>query len=232
MAVSDCIRTCRYCGTQFQRTAKGQPTKYCGAQCRDIAKGRRGLNPHTHQQGGPCGQPQCDRPAYSRGLCCLHYQRRRCGRRVDAPAIPKGTRVARTCRGCGVVMNLIPSAKRTLCSRECRALVRRAVGFDPQIEYRRRRRAAISQGDAIDPIAVFRRDRWRCHLCGTHTPRRLRGTLEASAPELDHIVPLAMGGTHTWGNVACACRQCNSRKGAKPIGQLLLDITADHTVSP
>lgn len=34
MAVSNCSRTCRNCGTAFIRTEKGQPTKYCGLECR------------------------------------------------------------------------------------------------------------------------------------------------------------------------------------------------------
>jgi 5-methylcytosine-specific restriction endonuclease McrA len=39
---------------------------------------------------------------------------------------------------------------------------------------------------------------------------------------LDHIVPLAKGGTHTWNNVQCTCRRCNAGKAAKVIGQMLL----------
>ena len=90
-------------------------------------------------------------------------------------------------------------------------------------------RRAVERGvtaDLIDPIRVFERDGWRCHLCGCKTPRALRGTYEDSAPELDHVIPLAANGTHTWGNVACACRRCNMKKGAKPIGQLLMSFAA------
>lgn len=87
----------------------------------------------------------------------------------------------------------------------------------------RRARKAI-ESESIDPIKVFDRDRWRCHLCGCKTPRRLRGTNEPNAPELDHIVSLADGGSHTWGNVACACRACNGAKGARSVGQLDLGL--------
>lgn len=78
--------------------------------------------------------------------------------------------------------------------------------------------------DRIDPIAVFERDNWRCIHCGVRTPKRLRGTYEDKAPELDHIVSLADGGAHTWGNVGCSCRKCNLEKGAESRGQLGLDI--------
>jgi 5-methylcytosine-specific restriction endonuclease McrA len=74
--------------------------------------------------------------------------------------------------------------------------------------------------DRIDPIKVFERDRWRCQLCGCSTPERLRGQMVDHAPELDHIVPLARGGAHTWSNVQCACRRCNGEKADTPRGQL------------
>lgn len=97
--------------------------------------------------------------------------------------------------------------------------------------YRRKskskRRALIRNAprvDSIDPIEVFERDKWRCHLCGRSTPRRLRGTIKDNAPELEHIVSLTDGGMHTWSNVACSCRKCNLEKGAASFGQIGLDI--------
>lgn len=62
------------------------------------------------------------------------------------------------------------------------------------------RRRAIERGahaDSIDPIAVFERDKWRCHICGIKTKKALRGTYEPLAPELDHITTLADGGKHS-----------------------------------
>jgi 5-methylcytosine-specific restriction endonuclease McrA/endogenous inhibitor of DNA gyrase (YacG/DUF329 family) len=37
MAVSNCSRICRQCGSRFVRSAKGQPTKYCSEQCKHVA---------------------------------------------------------------------------------------------------------------------------------------------------------------------------------------------------
>lgn len=91
------------------------------------------------------------------------------------------------------------------------------------------KRRAVTRGrkaESIDPIKVFERDGWRCQLCGVRTPKRLRGTYEDRAPELDHVVALADGGTHTWGNVQCACRRCNGTKGAESRGQLGLPFAA------
>lgn len=82
-----------------------------------------------------------------------------------------------------------------------------------------------TQVEPIDPFKVLERDKWRCHLCGVKTPKSKRGTHDDRAPELEHIVSLADGGTHTWGNVACSCRKCNIEKGAASHGQLGFDIS-------
>lgn len=87
---------------------------------------------------------------------------------------------------------------------------------------RRRARLRSADNDNVNPFAIFDRDGWRCRLCGVKTPKKLRGTTDARAPELDHILPLSQGGTHTLDNVQCSCRKCNGAKGATPMGQMLL----------
>ncbi|AKR55715.1 hypothetical protein XM25_07875 [Devosia sp. H5989] len=86
----------------------------------------------------------------------------------------------------------------------------------------RKLRERVQEVEAVNPLLVFERDRWTCKLCGRKTPKRLRGTVKPDAPELDHIVPLALGGEHSYRNTQCACRQCNSAKGATAMGQTLL----------
>ena len=59
---------------------------------------------------------------------------------------------------------------------------------------------------------VLRKTRWWqqrlargiCHYCGKKFP--------PSELTMDHIVPLVRGGKTTRGNVAPACRECNSKK--------------------
>ncbi|MHB8123996.1 MAG: HNH endonuclease [Desulfuromonadaceae bacterium] len=76
--------------------------------------------------------------------------------------------------------------------------------------------------EAVNPIRVFERDRWKCQLCKRATPRKLRGTLDDRAPELDHIKPISKGGEHSYRNTQCACRACNLAKSDRPMGQMLL----------
>lgn len=86
-------------------------------------------------------------------------------------------------------------------------------------------RAAILKKEVNSLFKVFDRDGWKCHICGTKTPKKNRGTYKDDAPELEHIISLADGGSHTWGNVACACRKCNISKGARSYGQLGFNIS-------
>ena len=44
--------------------------------------------------------------------------------------------------------------------------------------------------------------------------------------QMDHMIPLAAGGTHTKDNVVPACRECNQRKGARPLEEWLAMIAS------
>jgi len=106
------------------------------------------------------------------------------------------------------------------CSAEKIRLARRVSKLKRRASHR------TADSDSINPIRVFERDRWRCHICGVLTLQKLRGTYHDRAPELEHIVSLADGGSHTWGNVACSCRKCNQAKGQASFGQLGLRFAA------
>lgn len=120
--------------------------------------------------------------------------------------------------------------RRRFCSRVCmkaspswRETTRKVRRNMKQV--RRARQAGVGS-EYVRVMDVFERDGWRCQLCGCATPKRLRGQMVDQAPELDHIVPLAVGGTHSWDNVQCACRKCNAAKGANPLGQPMLRLYA------
>lgn len=65
-------------------------------------------------------------------------------------------------------------------------------------------RTAISKGTRFE---VFKRDGFVCQYCGAHPP--------ATILHVDHIHPVAEGGTNDQDNLVTACADCNLGKGAK-----------------
>lgn len=64
---------------------------------------------------------------------------------------------------------------------------------------------------------VFQRDRHTCQYCGRRAPE-----VEL---EVDHLIPVARGGTDAFENLITSCRECNSGKSAK----LIERFTHGHT---
>lgn len=94
---------------------------------------------------------------------------------------------------------------------EHRAAVAKHVAKNPEGHREReaRRRASIctTQVEKIDLVVVFERDLGLCGLC--------LGPVDLADWHLDHIVPLALGGTHTYDNVQVSHPLCNLKKGAR-----------------
>jgi len=79
---------------------------------------------------------------------------------------------------------------------------------------RRARKRAAAVGNRADNAAVrafyrevAKAERLACFWCKKSVPKDLR--------HVDHIIPLARGGSHTRENLCCACKRCNLTKGAK-----------------
>lgn len=74
--------------------------------------------------------------------------------------------------------------------------------------------------DAVVDLKVFQRDKWRCKECGCKVQKK--NIYEDNAAELDHIVPISLGGPHSYSNVQTLCRRCNQNKSNNYNGQLIL----------
>lgn len=127
-------------------------------------------------------------------------------RRTPSPRRPPpGDRlfIAGRCQRCGDPFVIADQLEARYCSLQCS----RADSKD--------RRRALLRGALVEPVyrrRIFERDRWRCQLCGKPVDRR-RSAPHPRAATIDHIVPLADGGTHEPANVQCAHFLCNAIKG-------------------
>ena len=123
-----------------------------------------------------------------------------------------------TCAECNApFVNAYGEKRKRFCSNQC--------GTRSCKRVRRHRLRAAERGvpyQIVNVIDIFERDGWRCQICRKLTPQRLQGTIHKRAPSLDHIQPVSLGGAHEPSNLQLACRECNSIKGAKPLGQTVL----------
>ncbi|MFJ6434758.1 HNH endonuclease [Streptomyces sp. NPDC091416] len=95
------------------------------------------------------------------------------------------------------------------CSTPCTRAKRRATRREE--EHRRRARERQAFVAPVDRQRIFERDRWRCHICN----KKIRRTAHAPhplSPSIDHVIPLAVGGTHEPANVRAAHFLCNALK--------------------
>lgn len=77
--------------------------------------------------------------------------------------------------------------------------------------------ALVDSDITIDKL--LRRDGYVCHICGKLCDKNDYIQTEKAFiagnyyPSIDHVIPLAKGGLHSWDNVKIAHRICNSYKG-------------------
>lgn len=72
---------------------------------------------------------------------------------------------------------------------------------------KRRLRRKLAFVEVVRRMKVWKRDGGVCKICNV--------PVEFETMHLDHIVPLAHGGEHSYANVQVSCAPCNLRKGAK-----------------
>lgn len=69
-------------------------------------------------------------------------------------------------------------------------------------------------------LAIYRRDRFSCAYKITPECKARNGELRGQEPRniaLDHVIPLAKGGTNRSTNLVMACSACNNSRQDKPL---------------
>jgi HNH endonuclease len=187
---------CLHCRGEFRNRVK--TARFCSRRCSGLANaGERAI-----RRCVVCG-------AHFEG-----YRRETCSRPCFAwhsryPGTPRSL----ACGQCGGTF--VPTdTKQIYCSTNCR---RSAV------EARRRGRVIGAPYERVVPLDIFKRDGWKCHLCGGQIDPALRNYHPMMA-SIDHIVPIkhpdyALHG-HTRQNLAAAHFVCNIRKRNRLVGTL------------
>lgn len=192
-------RNCLYCGKEF--TPKRSDTKYCCHECADK---------HRTQQkycGGLTGE---ERERVKREHQRLNQMKAVEAWKAKANAKPKPAPkyYTGTCAVCGKTFTTRNPAQKT-CSKQC----------GKKLQYARKQ-SRIPKEQIIDKDitleALYRRDSGVCYLCGGlcdwADKDKEKNTVGAKYPSIDHIIPIARGGLHSWGNVRLAHFKCNVMK--------------------
>lgn len=244
MSQAAILSSCEHCGAVITRRKKrGRDShRFCSRPCAfAMARLTAGQNKAERRVASlvkrtrrcsVCGATfvaKAGQQSLCRSAECLRVYQRDKKRKQDQRLKPHlaGLYAAKACQRCGSAFTPIKSGRQggprtKYCSNTCS----RMATHQGKDHCRRARRLGLAYDRRLRPQDIFDRDHWRCQLCGRATPKRLRRTTDPRAPELDHIVPIAKGGSHTVDNTQCACRECNGKKGSTIRGQLRFQLSA------
>jgi 5-methylcytosine-specific restriction endonuclease McrA len=210
-------QSCVVCGKSFtpQRLNGKYPAKYCSRSCYG-----RTLSGRQHENLKRFADIRAAQMAPIRAA--EETERiAKCKAKLLKRAITQSIRTlprAALCIGCDELLPMQTEGKRL--KRVCVRCVASKIRASRKRSKALRRMRISAQSENIDQLLLFARDKWRCHLCGCRTPRKLIGTNDEREPTQDHVVPVSSGGSHTWINLRCCCRRCNVDKRAIALGQL------------
>lgn len=121
------------------------------------------------------------------------------------------------CKNCGAsfCIELTGYNSDTYCSKRCQQRWHDRIKNEKRMD----KLKARPRDTDITLEKLFKRDGGVCYICGRtcdwNDIEEKDGTMIAgdSYPSVDHVKPVAKGGTHTWMNIRLACRSCNTLKG-------------------
>lgn len=130
--------------------------------------------------------------------CCKHLHRWECEHKEVK------------CRTCGVLF--IGKFANSMCN-ECVRKSVRAVKNRMRREYATHMSRARKHGVVCEKVrrsVVYKRDNYACYACGCSVVDCKEYRPDQAT--LDHVIPMAKGGPHTYANVKTMCMRCNTRK--------------------
>lgn len=89
-------------------------------------------------------------------------------------------------------------------------------------DYRRARKYGVYY-EPINRLKIFKRDKYKCQVCGTKT--QVKDMSADNAATVGHIIPMSKGGSNTYSNTQCQCLKCNVSLNASIYGQQMTIFT-------
>lgn len=194
---------CAGCGAGLPpRRRQGNPRKWCSSKCRARFL-RHGTGRARVKQCQGCGgdfEPSRSDQQFCVTACHTAWRTRqesarRKAARDESPLI---------CEGCATpfVPDYRNRAKARFCSPRC-------YRIQNGVSYRARLRNAIVEDFPV--LRVFERDNWICQICTEPIDRAAKSPAPWSR-SIDHRIPLARGGKHSFDNCQAAHLWCNAAK--------------------
>lgn len=164
-----------------------------------------------------CSVDGCDRPVKGRGWCKSHWLAwTKYGDPLATYAKTRQSVDQKHCRRCDRVLprSSFNNQHRNYdgLQSQCKDCHRELFG---DVGHRRRARLRGATVERVRRSTVFTRDEWRCGICEDPISPDLAWP-DPMSPSVDHVVPIALGGPHSYANVQAAHLICNLRKSAKP----------------
>lgn len=176
----------------FPPCSRGVRGHWC-RECHRVAK----CGPTVDRSCDFCGavlQVTERRAAESRVYCSRACKDKH--RNEQARAARLAMKAPRTCLHCGADVPPSMRSDARFCSEVCNSAAHHLKRGNGRVGPGRRRE--------IERAEIIERDGGRCHVCGKQC--------RPDEIHLDHVVPLARGGTHHPDNLAVACVTCNLRR--------------------
>lgn len=130
---------------------------------------------------------------------------------------PAKKHILRRCPGCKQPKQF----SGTYCSKDCYLQSDHGRFIRRQSRHRRRARMHNAQIEQVDSRLIAKRDKYKCHICRKRVNMNL-DVQDIYSPTMDHLIPISLGGDHTYANIRLAHRICNSRKGNRAVNEQLL----------